>query len=100
MIGSSAASRVAATTLARHALRIQRRSDFIKSDLGGNEARWEARPPGNYSHSIVAGGLELMSKTTRPTPRTSFVIRLETLRSSSCGNFAQSAVIASVLSTT
>jgi hypothetical protein len=31
------------------------------------------RPP--YSHSIVAGGLELMSYTTRLTPGTSFTIR-------------------------
>ena len=30
-----------------------------------------------YSHSIVAGGLELMSKTTRLTPRTSLMMRLE-----------------------
>ena len=32
----------------------------------------------DHSHSIVAGGLELMSSTTRLTPRTSFVMRLET----------------------
>ena len=32
---------------------------------------------GIYSHSIVAGGLELTSNTTRETPRTSFVIRPE-----------------------
>ena len=30
-----------------------------------------------YSHSMVAGGLELTSKTTRLTPRTSLVMRLE-----------------------
>ena len=30
-----------------------------------------------YSHSIVAGGFELMSYTTRLTPRTSLMIRVE-----------------------
>jgi len=33
--------------------------------------------PGNYSHSIVAGGFELMSYTTRFTPATSLMIRVE-----------------------
>ncbi len=33
----------------------------------------------NYSHSIVAGGLELMSYTTRFTPFTRLMISLETL---------------------
>lgn len=32
-----------------------------------------------YSHSIVAGGLELMSYTTRFTPLTLLMISLETL---------------------
>ena len=31
----------------------------------------------SYSHSIVAGGLELMSSTTRLTPRTSLMMRLD-----------------------
>ena len=31
----------------------------------------------SHSHSIVLGGLELMSYTTRFTPRTEFVIRVE-----------------------
>ncbi len=30
-----------------------------------------------YSHSMVAGGLELMSKTTRLMPRTSLMMRFE-----------------------
>src|SRR5664280_2662260 len=51
-----------------------------------------------YSHSMVAGGLELMSSTTRLTPRTSFVMRLEMRCNRSGGNRAQSAVIASMLS--
>ena len=53
-----------------------------------------------YSHSIVAGGLELMSSTTRLTPRTSLVMRLEITCSRSGGKRAQSAVMASMLSTT
>jgi hypothetical protein len=36
-----------------------------------------------YSHSIVAGGLLLMSYTTRFTPGTSFTMRLEILASTS-----------------
>ncbi len=37
----------------------------------------------DYSHSIVPGGLEVMSKTTRFTPSTSFTIRLEIVSSRS-----------------
>ena len=48
----------------------------------------------------VAGGLELTSKTTRLTPRTSLVIRLEIRCIRSYGRRVQSAVIASMLSTT
>ena len=36
---------------------------------------------GRYSHSIVAGGLPEMSYTTRLMPRTSLMMRLETLPS-------------------
>ena len=32
-----------------------------------------------YSHSIVAGGLPVMSYTTRPTPLTSLTMRAETM---------------------
>ena len=35
----------------------------------------------HYSHSIVAGGLELTSYVTRLIPRTSLIIRLETFLS-------------------
>src|SRR5689334_12664464 len=52
-----------------------------------------------HSHSIVDGGLELMSNTTRFTPRTSFTMREEIRARSSCGSLAQSAVIPSRLST-
>ena len=38
---------------------------------------------GFYSHSTVAGGLEVMSYTTRLTPFTSFAMRLLTFSSSS-----------------
>ena len=44
-----------------------------------------------YSHSIVPGGFDVMSYTTRLIPRTSLTIRLEIARSTSYGNAAQSA---------
>src|SRR5712691_3994174 len=53
-----------------------------------------------YSHSMVPGGLLVMSKTTRLTPFTSFTIRLLMRASTSYGTRAQSAVIASSLVTT
>lgn len=52
-----------------------------------------------YSHSMVAGGLELISYTTRLMPCTSFVILLLTFWRRSYGRRAQSAVIASSLTT-
>ena len=58
-------------------------------------------PPQNglHSHSMVAGGLELMSYVTRFTPRTSLMIRLEILPNTSAGNANQSAVMPSRLVT-
>lgn len=53
----------------------------------------------NYSHSTVAGGLELMSYTTRLIPRTSLMIRLLMRPSIALGMSAQSAVMPSVLCT-
>jgi hypothetical protein len=53
-------------------------------------------PAATYSHSIVAGGLELMSYTTRLMPRISLMMRFETRARKSFGSRAQSAVIASV----
>lgn len=38
---------------------------------------------GDHSHSMVAGGLELMSSSTRETPRTSLVMREEIFASRS-----------------
>ena len=52
-----------------------------------------------YSHSMVDGGFELMSNTTRLMPLTSFTIRDEIDARRSCGRRAQSAVIPSLLST-
>jgi four helix bundle protein len=52
-----------------------------------------------YSHSIVAGGFELTSYTTRFTPRTSLMMRLLIPASTSGGNAYQSAVIPSRLVT-
>src|SRR6266542_2394772 len=48
-----------------------------------------------YSHSIVLGGFEEMSRATRFTCGISLMIRPETVSSSSYGSRAQSAVIAS-----
>src|SRR5207253_7697495 len=53
-----------------------------------------------HSHSMVPGGFEVMSKTTRLTPFTSLTIRLLIRASTSYGTRAQSAVIASSLVTT
>src|SRR6185312_4726531 len=52
-----------------------------------------------YSHSIVAGGFELTSYTTRFTPSTSLMMRLEMWASTSGGNGNQSAVMPSELVT-
>src|SRR4029077_14779107 len=52
-----------------------------------------------YSHSMVPGGLLVISKQTRLTPLTSLIIRLESFSKSSYGSFTQSAVIPSCDST-
>ncbi|SDJ87647.1 hypothetical protein SAMN05421868_1525 [Paenibacillus naphthalenovorans] len=49
-----------------------------------------------YSHSIVAGGLEVISYTTRLTLLTSFTMRVEIFSSTSHGMRAQSAVMPSI----
>src|SRR5208282_1021824 len=49
----------------------------------------------SYSHSIVPGGFDVMSYTTRFTPFTSFTIRVEIVFSTSCGSGTQSAVMPS-----
>src|SRR5690606_33798991 len=49
----------------------------------------------DHSHSIVAGGLLDTSYTTRLIPRTSLIIRDDTLANKGCGNGAQSAVMKS-----
>ncbi len=50
----------------------------------------------NYSHSIVAGGLEVISYTTRFTCLTSFTILVEMISRTSHGIRAQSEVIPSM----
>jgi 8-oxo-dGTP pyrophosphatase MutT (NUDIX family) len=52
-----------------------------------------------YSHSIVPGGLLVISSTTRPTGRISLIIRDAICSSRSYGSLAQSAVMASSLVT-
>src|SRR4029077_6720547 len=54
----------------------------------------------HYSHSMVLGGLELMSYTTRLMPLTSLTIRVEMRSNTSAGSRVQSAVMASSESTT
>lgn len=49
----------------------------------------------DYSHSMVPGGLEVQSKTTRLTSLTSLVIRVEIFSNTSYGRRVQSAVMAS-----
>src|SRR5262249_60786389 len=49
----------------------------------------------SYSHSMVPGGLEVTSYTTRLIPRTSFTMRLEMILSTSYGSGTQSAVMPS-----
>src|SRR6266852_6730896 len=53
-----------------------------------------------HSHSMVPGGFDVMSNTTRFTPFTSLTMRLLMRASTSYGTRAQSAVIASSLVTT
>jgi hypothetical protein len=54
---------------------------------------------GRYSHSIVPGGLDVMSSVTRLTCAISLIMREATFSSRSYGRRAQSAVIASSLVT-
>ena len=51
---------------------------------------------GIHSHSIVAGGLLVISYTTRDTPGTSLTMRFETRAKSSGGKWVHSAVIKSI----
>ena len=66
------------------------------ADLGCGEPLYE---PGGYSHSIVAGGFDVTSSTTRFTPGISFTILAEMVSTRSYGSRAQSAVMASSLVT-
>jgi hypothetical protein len=71
----------------------------ILSGVASPHAGTLIRPPSRYSHSIVAGGLPEMSYTTRLMPRTSLMMRLETLPNNACGNGAQCAVMKSCVCT-
>lgn len=53
-----------------------------------------------HSHSMVPGGLLVISNTTRFTPRTSLVMRVEMRSSNAYGSLTQSAVMPSWDSTT
>jgi DNA-binding NarL/FixJ family response regulator len=75
------------------------RQDRVTRPGRRHRLRAPARPALTYSHSIVPGGLLVMSSTTRLTSGTSLVIRPEILASTGSGTLAQSAVIASSLVT-
>jgi len=76
---------------ATQALPVRHAYTARRFDHGGIEA--------DYSHSIVAGGFEVTSRTTLLTPGISFTIRAEIVSTRSYGRRAQSAVIASSLVT-
>lgn len=60
----------------------------------------QARPrPALHSHSMVPGGLLVISNTQRFTPFTSLMMRLASFSSRSYGSFTQSAVMPSCDST-
>ena len=78
--------------------------DELIANRGGRDRRCgescnQNRLASRYSHSIVAGGLELTSYATRFTPRTSLMMRFEILPRTSGGNGNQSAVMPSRLVT-
>src|ERR1035438_377091 len=87
--------------------RLQRLGAFLADEpraiaLGWYERRpWRprkrlsTRSPGSHSHSIVPGGLLVMSKQTRLTPLTSFTMRLASFSSRAGGDLTQPAVIPS-----
>ena len=58
-----------------------------------------AAPVIRQHHSMVAGGLPVISYTTRPTPSTSFTMREDAMPSTLCGTGAYSHVIKSVVRT-
>src|SRR3954454_24171848 len=66
-----------------------------RAALGGSQLHLGSA----YSHSMVPGGLLVMSSTTRFTSRSSLIIREAICSRRSYGNRAQSAVIASSLVT-
>jgi len=70
---------------------------FLAGSRCVERATWNMQR--RYSHSIVAGGFELTSYTTRFTPRTSLIIRLLIRPKTSGANANQSAVIPSRLVT-
>ena len=77
-------------------------ADFVLSQfrVGGLAARLvTGAPPATHSHSMVPGGFDVTSSTTRLTSRTSFVMRLLIFESTSYGSRVQSAVMASSLET-
>ena len=87
----SMAERLLAEYFARQALGHGAAADVGRAD---HQDPWLA-----HSHSIVPGGFDVMSSTTRLIPGTSLMTRLLIVSSTSYGMRAQSAVIASSLVT-
>jgi len=83
--------------LVPHTTHMPTRLRSARSDLDDVESPLRNFVP--YSHSIVDGGLEVMSYTTLLIPGTSETILLEIASSASWGRRAHSAVIASSLVT-
>src|SRR5512138_2643414 len=68
---------------------------IVPADFPGTAKHFAELESHAHSHSIVAGGLLVISYTTRLIPSTSLTMRLATLASSSLGRRAQSAVMKS-----
>lgn len=71
---------------------------FVRSNHSMSELKSSTpsrSPRSTHSHSMVPGGFDVTSSTTRLTPGTSLVMRLEMRASTSYGRRVQSAVIAS-----
>lgn len=86
----SAAQQLAATMLF-----VFKAAGLVDRNLDRSLDRSLDRNSYRYSHSIVDGGLELMSYTRRLMPRTELIIRVEMRARRSCGNGYQSAVMKS-----
>src|SRR5450432_2357532 len=65
---------------------LTRRGGHESSGQSGTDEKVAEQAHPLYSHSMVAGGLDEMSYTTRLTPFTSLIIRVEMRANKSCGS--------------